>query len=132
MKIKSIAMRSLPFLLGCVSQVSAMASRPTDPNAPPPPAWVQFFPMLVMVGVFYFLLIRPQLRQKKDRDNMINALKKGDLIVTQGGVFATIVNINSDSYDVKINEDTKIKIRKSAVAEVLGSENVVEIPVIVK
>jgi preprotein translocase subunit YajC len=53
---------------------------------------------------------------------MLNAIKKGDRIVTQGGVFATIVNVNSDSYEVKINEDTKIKIRKSAVAEVLTSE----------
>lgn len=122
---------SLILLPTTASSLFAMASHPTDPNAPPPPAWVQFFPMLVMVAVFYFLLIRPQLRQKKERDAMLGALKKGDRIVTQGGVFATIVNINADSYEVKLNEETKVKIRKSAVAEVLPPENV-EIPVVVK
>jgi len=79
--------------------------------------------MLVMVAVFYFLLIRPQIRQRKERDKMMNEIKKGDRVVTQGGVFATIVNINTDSYEVKINDETKIKIRKSAVTEVLSSES---------
>lgn len=51
---------------------------------------------------------------------MLNSVKKGDKIVTQGGVFATVVNVNTDSYEVKINEETKIKIRKSAVSEVLS------------
>lgn len=107
-------------VLTSTSSLFAMAARPADPNTPPPPAWVQFFPMLVMVAVFYFLLIRPQMRQRKERDQLLSSIKKGDKIVTQGGVFATIVNINPDSYEVKINEETKIKIRRSAVAEVIS------------
>jgi preprotein translocase YajC subunit len=69
------------------------AKPPADPNAPPPPAWVSFMPMLVMIAVFYFLLIRPQMKQKNDRQKMIDSLKKGDKIVTQGGIIATVVNI---------------------------------------
>ena len=120
--MRSIQLFALSFLTSMPS-LFAMGSRPTDPNSPPPPVWVQFFPMLVMVAVFYFLLIRPQIRQRKERDKMMNEIKKGDRVVTQGGVFATIVNINTDSYEVKINDETKIKIRKSAVTEVLSSES---------
>jgi preprotein translocase subunit YajC len=104
----------------------AMARPNVDPNAPPPPFWVQWFPIVVMVGVFYFLLIRPQMKQKKERDQMLNALKKGDKIVTQGGVFASVVNVTSDAVEVKINEETKIKIKRSAVAEILPASAVIE------
>ena len=124
--MKSIQLFALTFLTSMPS-LFAMGSRPTDPNTPPPPAWVQFFPMLVMVAVFYFRLIRPQIRQRKERDRMMGGIKKGDHIVTQGGVFATVVNINPDSYEVKINDETKIKIRKSAVTEVLPAESKAEI-----
>jgi preprotein translocase subunit YajC len=115
---------SVLFLLTQVNQNAwAMAGRPNaDPNAPPPPAWTQWVPILVMVAVFYFLLIRPQSRQKKERETMMNALKKGDRIVTQGGLIATVVNVMPDTLDIKLNEETKVKLRRSGVAEVLPSE----------
>jgi preprotein translocase subunit YajC len=94
------------------------AKPPADPNAPPPPAWVSFMPMLVMIAVFYFLLIRPQMKQKNDRQKMIDSLKKGDKIVTQGGIIATVVNMASTTLEVKLNEETKVKILRSAVSDV--------------
>jgi preprotein translocase subunit YajC len=106
----------------------AMAGRPNaDPNAPPPPEWAKWFPIVVMVAVFYFLIIRPQSRQRKDRDSMIGNIKKGDRIVTQGGLIATVVNVAGDTVDIKLNEDVKVKLRKSGVAEVLPTETVAEI-----
>lgn len=105
------------------NQVWAMASRPNaDPNAPPPPAWAQWMPIVVMVAVFYFLLIRPQSRQRKERENMMNNLKKGDRIVTQGGLIATVVNVSPDALEIKLNEETKVKLRRSGVAEVITAE----------
>ncbi len=101
------------------SDLMAMASRPSDPNAPPPPAWAQWMPIVVMVAVFYFLIIRPQSRQRKERDNMITNLKKGDKIVTNGGLIATVVNVTGDVVDIKLNEETKVKLRKSGIAEVI-------------
>src|SRR5689334_5927391 len=91
-KIKSVASLFLVFILQLSRHATAMAQRPVDPNAPPPPAWVNIVPIAVMFGVFYFLLIRPQLRQKKEKDNLVSALKKGDRVITQGGLIVTIVN----------------------------------------
>jgi preprotein translocase subunit YajC len=108
-----------------VSPLWAMASRPADPNAAPPPAWVSFMPMLVMVGVFYFLLIRPQMKQRSERQKMLDAVKKGDKIVTQGGLIATVVSISPTVMEIKLNEETKVKILRSAVSEIY-TEPVVE------
>ncbi len=112
------------------SNLWAMAAKPTDPNAPPPPAWVSFMPMLFMVGVFYFLLIRPQMKQRKERQNMLDAVKKGDKIVTTGGIIATVVSISPTIMEVKLNEETKVKVLRSAVAEIYA-EPVIE-PEVVK
>lgn len=118
-KLTAVSVIAFVFAIQIPSLALAMASRPADPNAPPPPVWVQFFPMIVMVAVFYLLLIRPQMRQRKERESMMNTLKKGDRVVTQGGLLATVVGVNQDSIDIKLNEETKVKIRKSAITEVL-------------
>jgi preprotein translocase subunit YajC len=96
----------------------AMAARP-DPNAPQPPAWAQWVPIAVMIGVFYLLLIRPQMRQRKNHQAMVEAMKKGDKVVTQGGLIGVVVNVGPTVVDIKLNEETKVKVLKSAVTEIL-------------
>lgn len=131
-KIKRVV-PAVVFALTVLNQnLWAMASRPNpDPNAPQAPGWVQWFPMLVMVAVFYLLLIRPQMKQKKERDQMLGALKKGDQVVTQGGFIVTIVNLAPDFADVKINEETKAKIRRSAIVEVVNAPAAAQIAEVV-
>lgn len=104
------------------ASVFAMAQTPTDPSAPQPPSWVSFVPMVVMVGVFYFLLIRPQSKQRKEHQNLLNAIKSGDKIITSGGFYATVVSVQPQTVDIKLNEETKVRIQKSAVTEVLKNE----------
>jgi preprotein translocase subunit YajC len=105
-------------------QAMALGMRPNaDPNASQPPAWAQWVPILVMVGVFYFLLIRPQMSQKKQRDLMLNAIKKGDKITTSGGLICTVMNVGTTILDVKLNEDTKAKLLRSAVTEILTDQS---------
>lgn len=107
-----------------VNSALAMASRPpADPNAPPPPSWVTWAPIFFMVFIFYFLLIRPQAKQKRERQQLLGNLKKGDKIITQGGFFGTIINIGPDYFEVKLNEETKVKILKTAVADVIPEKN---------
>ena len=75
-----------------------------------------FLPLIVMFGVFYFLLIRPQQTRQKGLNQMIQNLKKGDRIVTSGGIIGTIAGIQNDYVIIKVgDEDTKIEILKSAV-----------------
>ena len=75
-----------------------------------------FAPLLVMFVVFYFLLIQPQQKRQKELNQTIQNLKKGDRIVTAGGVIGTIVGIQNDYVILKIGDgETKIEILKSAV-----------------
>jgi preprotein translocase subunit YajC len=126
MKLKTMKWISVVFLQVALmtGQALAMASRPnSDPSAPPPPAWVSWVPVLFMVGVFYFFLIRPQTKQRREHDNMLGNIKKGDKVVTQGGIIATVVNIGPHVVDVKINEDTKAQLLKSAITSVFHEQH---------
>ena len=75
-----------------------------------------FAPLLVMFVVFYFLLIQPQQKRQKELNQTIQNLKKGDRIVTAGGVIGTIVGIQNDYVILKVGDgETKIEILKSAI-----------------
>jgi len=105
-------------------QAMALANRPNaDPNAPPAPGWVSFVPMIAMVAIFYMLLIRPQSKQRKERQRLIDGIKKGDHVLLQGGILATVVNILPQILEVKLNDDVRIKIQRSGVADILTEES---------
>ena len=78
---------------------------------------LSFLPLIVMFVVFYFLLIRPQQKQRKALQQMVQNLKKGDKVVTSGGIIGIIAGIQDDYVVIKVGEsDTKIEILKSAIA----------------
>lgn len=76
------------------------------------------WPFLLMFAVFYFLLIRPQQKRNKQRSQMLAALKKGDRVVTIGGIHGTIVEITDDIVVLLVNDATKITFDRSAVNSV--------------
>ena len=77
------------------------------------------FPVL-LVGVFYFFLIMPQQKEKKKLQAMINALKKGDKILTSSGIYGEVHEvIDTDKLSVKISPDVKIEITKNSVSKLL-------------
>src|ERR1019366_2485123 len=74
-----------------------------------------FLPLVIIMGIFYVLLILPaQRRQKKTRE-MVNALKNGDKVITTGGLFGTIVGLEGDSIQIRIADQVKVKVLRSAV-----------------
>ncbi len=79
---------------------------------------LSFLPLILMVLIFYFLLIRPQQKRQQEHQKMIQQLKKGDRIVSSGGVIGTITSIQSDYVVIKAgdNENTKIEILKSCIS----------------
>lgn len=78
---------------------------------------VQFMPIILMFVIFYFLLIRPQQKKAKELQAMIGQLKKGDKVVTTGGILGTISSIQDDYVVLTIGEaDTKMEVLKSAIA----------------
>jgi len=82
-------------------------------------------PMILLFAIFYFLIIRPQNKQRKEHAEMIASLKKGDKIVTVGGLIAVVVKPEEDYFKIKLNDDTVVKLDKNYVARKVetGHEN---------
>ena len=69
-----------------------------------------------IIGIFYFMIIRPQQKRTRERDVMLNALKKGDKIVTSGGIHGSIVGMDDKTLLVQIADNVKVKVDRSAIA----------------
>ena len=79
------------------------------------------FPLVLIFAVFYFLLIRPQQKKMKDHREMLSAVRRGDKVVTGGGIIGTIAKVTSDDeLQVEIAEGVKVKISRSTLASVLS------------
>lgn len=79
-------------------------------------------PFVLIFGVFYFIVIMPAKKQQKKKDAMVAALKKGDRIVTNGGIHGSVAAVEDQTLMLKVSENTKIRISKSAVAGLVGSD----------
>ena len=77
---------------------------------------MQFLPLILIGIVFYFFMIRPQTKKMKDQKNFIEAIKKGDKVVTIGGIHGKIADINEDTYLLEIENGVKMKIDKVSVS----------------
>src|ERR1700675_1253479 len=79
-----------------------------------PGGLMAFLPLVIIMGIFYVLLILPAQRRQKKTQEMVNALKNGDKVVTTGGLFGTIVGLEGDSIQLRIADQVKVKVdRKS-------------------
>jgi preprotein translocase subunit YajC len=74
---------------------------------------------VAIIAIFYFLIIRPQNKKQKETQKMLSALKKGDKIVTIGGVHGTIQTVREQTVIVKVDENTKMEFNRSAVSSVV-------------
>lgn len=72
--------------------------------------------LVAIVGIFYFLMIRPQQKRAKEHKNFLESLKKGDKIVTSSGLYGTITGITDDAVTMEIAEKVRIKVDKNTVA----------------
>ena len=81
------------------------------------------FLIVIPVAIFYFLVILPQNRQRKKVQAMLAALKSGDKVVTSGGIYGTVAGIDGDAVILRIADQVKIRVARSAIAQVEGSED---------
>jgi preprotein translocase subunit YajC len=79
--------------------------------------------MVIVMGIFYVMLILPQQRQRKKMQQMLSALKAGDKVVTNGGIYGTIAGLDGDTVILKIADQVKIRIARSAITQVETSED---------
>ncbi len=78
-------------------------------------------PMAAIFGIFYFLLIRPARKKQNEHQEMLNALKNGDRVVTNGGMYGTVVGITDDVIQLRIADQVKVEFARSAIAGLQGS-----------
>ncbi len=76
----------------------------------------QFLPIILLFAIFYFLIIRPQQKAQKEHKAMLESLKKGDKIITNGGLIAEIVKPEEDFIKIKLNDETVVKLERNSVA----------------
>ena len=100
----------------------AYAETPASPAAQPTsPSFMNFVPILGMLAIFYFFMVRPQQKRTKEHKTMLDALQKGDLVVTSGGIYGTVMAVGDKTIELKVADNVKIKISKSAVADKLNA-----------
>ncbi|MCK9614442.1 MAG: preprotein translocase subunit YajC [Candidatus Omnitrophica bacterium] len=75
--------------------------------------------LVVIFGIFYFMLIRPQQKQQKKHQEMINNLNKNDEVVTLGGMHGTIINVKEKTFVLRVDDNVKIEIDKSAISYIV-------------
>ncbi len=91
------------------------------PNGEPNP-WPQLVLMGLIFAIFYFILILPMRQKQRKVEEMIKTLKAGDKVIVSPGIFGTIVGVEDDAFQVRIDEKTRIKVLRSAVAGLQGPE----------
>lgn len=76
----------------------------------------QLLPFVILIAIMYFVIIRPHQKAEKNHQEMLETLKKGDKIVTIGGIISTVYKVEEKFLTIKINDDIIVKITKGAVA----------------
>lgn len=84
-------------------------------------AITSFVPLILIFGIMYFLLIRPQQKKLKDHKAMVDALRRGDQVLSQGGILGKVVKVGDDGIlDVEIADGVKVKMPRSAITQVMS------------
>ncbi|MDF3048076.1 MAG: preprotein translocase, YajC subunit [Candidatus Midichloriaceae bacterium] len=101
----------------------AFAQEVTDIAAKQPSPWASMLPLVLIMVVFYFLLIRPQQKKMREHQLMIQGVSKGNEVVTNGGIFGEITKIEEDAgiLHLKIADNVQIRVRREMVSEVLNT-----------
>ena len=81
-----------------------------------PPAFASMLPMVLIFAIFYFVLIMPMKGKQRKLEELVKGLKSGDKVIVNPGIFATIVAVEEDAFHVRVDEKTKIKGLKTAIA----------------
>ena len=84
-------------------------------------AFGQFIPLILIFGIMYFLLIRPQQKKMKEHQNMVSSLRRGDQVVTQGGLIGKVAKVkDNNELDLEIADGVKVRVVQSTIAQVLS------------
>jgi preprotein translocase subunit YajC len=101
-------------------ELLAFGAPPAGTEQDPKAGMIQMIGMFVVLGVmFYFMLIRPQQKQRKEQENLLKNLKSGDKVLLSSGIFGLVGNVKEKTVTVKIADNVKIEVIKSAISTVV-------------
>lgn len=98
------------------------AMMPADPSGAGPSPFSMLLPILGMLLIFYFLMIRPQQKRQKEVQKMLKELKRGDRVVTASGLYGVVTGVKDDVVVLKIADNVKVEMMKSAVTAVTAHD----------
>ena len=87
---------------------------------------VGFVPIILIFAIMYFLMIRPQQKKVKEHRAMVEALRRGDQVVTQGGMIGKVVKVTDSEAEIEIAPNVKVKVIKATIAQVMSKTEPVE------
>jgi preprotein translocase subunit YajC len=88
-------------------------------SADAPPGWLQFLPIIGMVAIFWFLIIRPQMRQQKAHREKVAGVKKGDQVVTAGGIVGKVTKVDETYAEIEIAQGVRVKAIKATIGDIV-------------
>jgi len=103
------------------ANLSILAAAASGAGAPP--AWLQFMPLVAMALIFWLLILRPQMKQQKALRDKIGGIKKGDQVVTGGGLIAKVIKVDEHYADLELGPNIKVKALRSTIADVVSPQS---------
>ena len=88
-------------------------------SAEAPPAWIQWAPIVGMILIFWFLIIRPQMKRQKEHQEKIGGLKKGDQVVTAGGLVGKVVKVDDSYAEIELAQGVRVKAVKNTIGDII-------------
>lgn len=88
-------------------------------SADAPPAWIQWVPIVGMIAIFWFLIIRPQMKRQKEHQQKIAGIKKGDQIVTAGGLVGKVMKVDDHYAEIELAQGVRVRAVKSTIGDII-------------
>ena len=88
-------------------------------TAQSPPVWLQYLPFVAMFAIFWFLIIRPQMKRQREQQDKISAIKKGDQVLTGGGFMGKVIKVDELYAEVELAPNVRVKALKSTIADIV-------------
>lgn len=101
--------------------LTLLAATSAGAAAEAPPAWLGWLPILGMIAIFWFLIIRPQMRQQKAHQAKVAGLKKGDEVLTAGGVVGKVTKVEDVYAELEIAKGVRVRVLKQTIGDVITS-----------
>jgi len=108
-----------------LNSFSSVLAQATPATGQPQNPVMAFLPMILLVVVFYFILIRPQQKRAKELRKLLETLKSGDEVVTAAGIVGTVITVKDKTVTLR-SGDAKLEVTKGSVTEIIGDANVVK------